>query len=247
LAWKAFLSRKAKKSPAIPAGKRIYAVGDVHGRADLLVNLLERIDADLKARPIASSVQVFLGDYVDRGPQSRQVIDLMIERRRMHEVLCLKGNHEACVAQFLHDPAALSEWKLIGGINTLLSYGVIPRDYDDPQSQHRLAAAFRKAIPESHQRFINELKLSFTCGDFFFVHAGVRPGVPLDKQSERDMLWIRDEFLLHEEDFGKIVVHGHTPAMQPDIRRNRINIDTGAYATGKLTCLVLEDKQMDFL
>jgi serine/threonine protein phosphatase 1 len=247
LVWKTLVSGGRRPVPTIPADRRIYAVGDVHGRADLLVDILWRIDVDLKAHPIASSVQVFLGDYIDRGPHSRQVIDLMIERRRLHEVFYLKGNHETYVPRFLKDPTTFSEWKHVGGINTLLSYGLKPRDYDDPQSQHQLATAFRRSLPDSHYRFIQDLELSLTCGDFFFVHAGVRPGIPLNEQSEQDLLWIRDEFLLHEENFGKIVVHGHTPAREPEIRRNRINIDTGAYATGRLTCLVLEGKRMRFL
>src|SRR5208282_1257351 len=117
----------------------------------------------------------------------------------------------------------------------------------DPKAELGAAIIFRLALPDSHRRFIEGLSLSLTCGDFFFAHAGVRPGVPLQQQSEQDLLWIRDDFLLHEEDFGKVVVHGHTPATQPDIRPNRINIDTGAYATGRLTCLVLEGDQMRFL
>ncbi len=247
MALKILASEVLREKPCVPAGRRIYAVGDVHGRADLLSKLFTRIDDDLKARPTADSVELFLGDYIDRGPNSRQVIDLLIARRRGHDVMFLKGNHEDCVLQFLSDPTVLSDWKNIGGLNTLLSYGVTPTRRDDPKSQHKVATAFRQAMPDNHRRFLQGLALSFTCGDFFFAHAGVRPGIPLRKQSEQDLLWIRDDFLLHEEDFGKIVVHGHTPAKEPDIRPNRINIDTGAYATGRLTCLVLEGDQMGFL
>jgi serine/threonine protein phosphatase 1 len=206
-----------------------------------------RIDDDLKARPIADSVQVFLGDYIDRGPNSRQVIDLLIARRRQHNVLFLKGNHEECALQFLSDPTMLSAWRDMGGLSTLVSYGVAPTRRNDPQSQHEASTAFRQALPDSHRRFIQGLALSFSCGDFFFVHAGARPGIPLQKQSQQDLLWIRDDFLMHEEDFGMVVVHGHTPLYEPDIRRNRINIDTGAYATGRLTCLVLEEDDMALL
>jgi serine/threonine protein phosphatase 1 len=162
-------------------------------------------------------------------------------------VLFLKGNHEECALQFLSNPTAFSEWRNIGGLSTLISYGVVPTRRDDAQSQHKASTAFRQALPDSHRRFIEGLALSFTCGDFFFVHAGARPGTPLQRQSQRDLLWIRDDFLLHEEDFGMIVVHGHTPIYKPDIRSNRINIDTGAYATGRLTCLVLEEDDMRFL
>jgi serine/threonine protein phosphatase 1 len=239
LAWK-WLTFEVPKKPRVPSGRRIYAVGDVHGRADLLSDLFMRIDDDLKARPIADSVQVFLGDYIDRGPNSRQVIDLLIARRRQHNVLFLKGNHEECALQFLRDPTTFSGWRNMGGLSTLVSYGVVPTLRDDPQLQHEASTAFRQALPDSHRRFIQGLALSFSCGDFFFVHAGARPGIPLRRQSQQDLLWIRDDFLMCEEDFGMVVVHGHTPLYEPDIRWNRINIDTGAYGTGRLTCLVLE-------
>jgi serine/threonine protein phosphatase 1 len=247
LAWKLLASEQPKARPCIPAGRRIYAIGDIHGRADLLAELFVRIDDDLKARPITGSIQVFLGDYIDRGPSSRQVIDLLIERRRQSNVLFLEGNHEACALRFLRDPTVLPAWQSIGGVNTLLSYGVLPTRGDDPESQRRVCTALHQAMPDSHRRFIGGLVLSFACGDFFFVHAGVRPGVPLQRQSQRDLLWIRDDFLLHEEDFGMVVVHGHTPIYKPEIRSNRINIDTGAYATGQLTCLVLEGNSVTFL
>jgi serine/threonine protein phosphatase 1 len=247
LAWNVLASKAQTARPRIPEGRRIYAVGDVHGRADLLNVLFSRIDADLRAHPVAKSVQVFLGDYIDRGPHSRQVLDLLIARRQRHMMLCLKGNHETYAVQFLTDPSVLSDWKHIGGVSTLLSYGVSPSGSEEPREQHEASAAFRQALPESHHRFIHGLALSFTCGDFFFAHAGVRPGIPLRQQRRQDLLWIREEFLLHEEDFGKIVVHGHTPAREPEIRPNRINIDTGAYATGRLTCLVLEDDHMRFI
>ncbi len=247
MAWKLLTSQAPKVRPRVPAGRRVYAVGDVHGRADLLSKLFVRIDDDLKSRPISDSVQVFLGDYIDRGPDSRKVIDLLIARRRRHGAVLLKGNHEDYALRVLGDPAALREWMTIGGLNTLLSYGVTPTRRDDPQSQREMAIALDQALPDSHRRFLGSLALSFTCGDFFFAHAGVRPGIPLQLQTQRDLLWIREDFLLHEEDFGKIVVHGHTPSREPDIQPNRVNIDTGAYATGRLTCLVLEGDEMSFL
>jgi serine/threonine protein phosphatase 1 len=247
LAWNLLTPKVNKAKPRLPVGTRIYAVGDVHGRADLLGALLARIDADLIAHPIAQPIQVFLGDYIDRGPHSREVLDLLIARRRQHVTLCLKGNHETYAARFLSDPSVLSHWKHIGGINTLLSYGVTPSGHEDPSAQHDLSAAFAEAFPDGHRRFIHSLALSFTCGDYFFAHAGVRPGIPLRQQRQQDLLWIREEFLGHEKDFGKVVVHGHTPAREPDIRPNRINIDTGAYATGRLTCLMLEGEQMSFI
>jgi len=238
--------RNAAK-PSVPEGHRIYAIGDVHGRADLLTALFRRIDADLARRPIALSTQIFLGDYIDRGPHSRQVIDLLIARRREHKALFLKGNHELYLLEALSERSILSEWMQMGGASTLVSYGVTPSRRPDPKADQEIALAYSEALPESHRNFIESLALAFTCGDFFFAHAGVRPGIPLEQQHQQDLLWIREDFLLHEDDFGRVIVHGHTPTTQPDIRPNRINIDTGAYATGRLTCLVLENSQISFL
>jgi serine/threonine protein phosphatase 1 len=236
-----------RPKPRIPEDRRVYAIGDVHGRADLLSALVARIDDDLNSNPTVQPIQLFIGDYIDRGPDSRLVLDLLIERRRSHAMIFLRGNHESYASAVLNGEPVLSEWMEIGGIATLLSYGVRPSGLTDPTSEQRAAMAFAQAIPASHRRFFEGLALSFTCGDFFFAHAGVRPGIPLRTQHQRDLLWIRDDFLLHEEDFGKVVIHGHTPTMEPEIRQNRINIDTGAYATGRLTCLVLEGEQIRFL
>jgi diadenosine tetraphosphatase ApaH/serine/threonine PP2A family protein phosphatase len=237
------LPRRTSKA-RIPDGMRIYAVGDVHGRADLLEPLLVRIDADLAAHPISQQVQVFLGDYIDRGPNSREVLDLLIKRRRQREMICLMGNHETFAAEFIGNPSVWQAWKAGGGVSTLLSYGVAASLDSDPQ---QLSIAFGQALPADHSRFLANLPLSYTCGDFFFCHAGVRPKIPLQQQRPSDLLWIRDDFILHEEHFGKVIVHGHTPTTEPDIRPNRINIDTGAYATGRLTCLVLEGDQIRFI
>jgi serine/threonine protein phosphatase 1 len=244
LTWNVLASPVQKAKPRIPRGIRLYAIGDVHGRADLLSALFQRIDVSLRVSPVEQAVQVLLGDYIDRGPNSREVIDALIARQQQHLMVYLKGNHESYVCQLMSDPTVLSEWSQAGGINTLLSYGVKPSSRDDPRQERDVAAAFCRALPENHRQFLQSLAISFACGDFFFAHAGVRPGVPLRKQREHDLLWIREDFLLHEEDFGKVIVHGHTPSIEPDIRSNRINIDTGAYATGRLTCLILQDDQM---
>lgn len=241
------ISQLPAAKPRVPDGMRIYAVGDVHGRADLLIPLLARIDEDLAFFPIAQSVQVFLGDYIDRGSHSREVLDILIERRKLHMTVYLKGNHEAYAMRVLSNPKLILRWKDLGGLNTLLSYGVTPAETEDQSELEMAIGELRRALPESHLRFLGGLALSFTCGDFFLAHAGVRPGVPLNLQSQRDLLWIRDDFLGCQVDFGKIVVHGHTPVSRPDIRPNRINIDTGAYISGRLTCLVLEDEQTRFL
>ena len=247
MAWKLLTSNVLKDRPRVPTGWRVYAVGDIHGRADLLSALFMRIDNDLRVRPTTDTVEVFLGDYIDRGPHSRQVIELLIARQRVHNLVLLKGNHEDFALRFLSNPTVLSDWKNIGGLNTLISYGITPGRRDDPRAQHELAGAFANSMPDGHRHFLQGLALSFTCGDFFFSHAGARPGIPLEQQSENDLLWVREDFLLHEEDFGKVIVHGHTPAREPEIRPNRINIDTGAYATGRLTCLVLQGDQVSFL
>ena len=244
MTWNVLGSPVQKAKPRVPDGIRIYAIGDIHGRADLLSAIFTRVDYSLKANPVKEAVHVLLGDYIDRGPNSREVIDALIARRRQHMMICLKGNHESYAIRFLSDPCVLSEWKQVGGINTLLSYGVKLSARDDPQRRQDVATAFRQALPESHYGFLQGLALSFTCGDFFFTHAGVRPGIPLGTQREQDLLEIRKDFLLHEEDFGKCIIHGHTPAKEPDFRPNRINIDTGAYATGRLTCLALQDDQI---
>ncbi len=230
-----------RRLPRLPSGLRIYAIGDVHGRADLLEELFSAIDRDVTNHPVGQMMHVFLGDYIDRGPSSRQVIDLVIQRGRTNSAVMLKGNHESYVIDFLRDPATLSQWSQYGGMQTLMSYGLAPTVKPSDYEQRALADNFAMALIEhGHIRFFGSLRTSFTCGDVFFAHAGVKPGVPLQEQAEEDLLQIREDFLLFEEDFGKLIVHGHTPVRDPDYRNNRINIDTGAYATGKLTCLVLE-------
>jgi serine/threonine protein phosphatase 1 len=239
--WK-FLSsaRVRRQPPRLPDGLRLYVVGDIHGRADLLAQVLARIDADLAEYPTPRAVEVFLGDYVDRGPHSRQVIDLLLERGRLRDAVFLKGNHETFVFDFLRNPDSLEVWRQYGGFETLLSYGLSPPIKADTGERKELATAFDYLLPSAHRNFLASLKPSFMCGDFFFAHAGVKPGTPLERQREEDLLWIRDDFLLCEDDFGKFVVHGHTPVREPEIRHNRLNIDTGAFATGRLTCLILE-------
>ncbi|HWO30120.1 MAG TPA: metallophosphoesterase [Candidatus Acidoferrum sp.] len=185
-------------------------------------------------------VQIFLGNYADRGPSSKSVIDLPIGRNRSHDMLYLKGNHEALLLGFLEDPETFEAWERVGGAETLGPYGLSPLLKEFPRRPSELAAFFDLALPRSHRQFFAQLKTSFVCGDFFFAHAGVRPGIPLENQTEMDLLWIRRDFLLHQWEFGKIVVHGHSPVAKPQILTNRINIDTGAYLTGCLTCLKLD-------
>ena len=235
---------RPKLKPKLPNGIRIYAVSDIHGCADLLREVFAAIDHHLARAGPARTLHVFLGDYIDRGPASRQTIDLLIERSRRHESIFLKGNHEAFLFEVLQDASRLEAWKQYGGFQTLMSYGLAPSIKPDRDEQNELVQALLHCMPNHHRRFFGNLKSSFSCGDFFFAHAGVKPGVPLRRQREEDLLWIRDEFLQSEQAFGKFVVHGHTPVSKPEIRPNRINIDTGAYATGVLTLLTIQGDRM---
>jgi hypothetical protein len=225
---------------ALPEGIRIYAVGDIHGRSDLLQRLFAAIDADCKQRPVARPMTVFIGDYIDRGPDSRDVLDLLLRWQQFHEAIFLRGNHEIFLPRFLTDPRSLDEWRQYGGLETLLSYGLKPSINPDRNEQARLATELAEILPREHLDFLQTLELTFSCGDFLFVHAGVRPGILIHKQTENDLLWIRDDFLNWKQPFERFVVHGHTPVDEPDLRPNRLNIDTGAYATGRLTCVVIE-------
>lgn len=228
----------------MPEGTRIYAVGDVHGRADLLALLLSQIEVDTVLHPVARPVTVFLGDYIDRGPASKDVLDLLAERGSRPGGVFLKGNHEDFLLKFLKDATVLDAWRYCGGLETLIAYGLKPPINPTPFEQAQLARDLAGVLPEAHRAFLASLQLFFICGDFLFVHAGVRPLVPIQQQAEEDLLWIRDEFLFWEREFEKIVVHGHTPVHEPDIRPNRINIDTGAFATGRLTCVAIEGAEI---
>lgn len=245
---KLMIAKKASGAARADAGGMcIYAVGDIHGRFDLLAETCLKIDADVRAGAAPRAVEVFVGDYIDRGPDSRLVLSALCQRSKAPNVVCLLGNHEAFLLQFLENPAVLSTWRLHGGLQTLISYGLAPTANPTAREADRLAEQLRENLPVEHLAFLRSLPTSYSIGNFFFAHAGVRPGVPLDQQRDQDLLWIRDEFLLCEDDFGKIVVHGHTPVQAPDVLHNRINIDTGAYATGRLTCLKLNDHGYGFL
>jgi serine/threonine protein phosphatase 1 len=235
------------RRPSLPAGLRIYAIGDIHGRLDLLDGLLARIESDIADRPTARPVFVFLGDYIDRGPSSRETIDRLIAHGAAHETVFLRGNHELLAIKCLSDRGLFDQWLRLGGLETLVSYGVLGEPTVSGRQIVELQSAFHHALPQTHFRFFRDLQNSYECGDFFFVHAGVKPKVELSHQKESDLLWIRGEFLSSTYDFGKIIVHGHTPAREIEVRPNRINIDTGAFATGRLTCLVLEDQSLSVI
>ncbi len=237
--------------PAIPAGQRIYAIGDIHGRLDLLDQLLSMIQADDEEQgPAERRTLIFLGDYIDRGEHSREVVDrLLTGLPEGFESICLKGNHEDILLRSLVDPYMVPNWIANGGGTTLASYGVDISDQPavpfGPPSH--ISAAMAEAIPQAHLEFYRSRPISVVFGDYLFIHAGVRPGVPLDAQKEDDCLYIREPFLSHRGSFGKVVVHGHTPVPEPELRANRIGIDTGAFFSGRLTALRLEGEQRGFL
>lgn len=244
--WTPFRKADEVNRSKLPTGSRVYAIGDVHGRAELLHETFCKIDNHREAFPIANAIEITLGDYIDRGPSSFDVIELLLTRTRSGTV-CLKGNHEVFLLEFLKDPTVLSVWQHCGGLETLRSYGLEPPLNPSSKDQEHLAAALAVQLPAEHHNFLAALPLSIALGDYFFVHAGVRPGIALSNQRSEDLLWIREDFLRYEGGFGKVVVHGHTPVSEPEIRNNRINIDTGAFATGNLTCAVFEDDQILFL
>ena len=239
----------APVSPAVPEGTRVYAVGDIHGRADLLHRIQDMIGDDAASAARRRKVVVYLGDYVDRGPESFQVVDHLITHPLDgFETVHLKGNHEEFLIRFVEDGAMGAAWMMNGGGATLVSYGVSAFNFflGEPglkRAQKRLAGT----IPPSHLDFYHGLRLTHVEGDYLFVHAGLRPGVAIDDQKEGDMIWIRDDFLKADTRFDKMVVHGHSIEPEPDIQAYRIGIDTGAYRSGRLTCLILEGATRRFL
>jgi diadenosine tetraphosphatase ApaH/serine/threonine PP2A family protein phosphatase len=226
---------------------RTYAIGDIHGRSDLLDRLIVSIARDLKERPVAKALAVTLGDYIDRGPDSRGVLDRLIRNPFPCDYIPLKGNHEALLESFLSDPSVGQHWRGLGGLETLVSYRVPVRGLMIGKEYEQASKALRSAAPPEHLEFISSLRTSLPLGRYFLCHAGVRPGIPLDRQSVEDLLWIRGQFLQSSVDFGKIVVHGHTPSERPEVLPNRINVDTGAYITSCLTCAVLDAGPLRFL
>lgn len=235
------LFRAAEGAPAasLPDGTRAYAVGDIHGRADLFAALIEAIEADDAARGMAETIVILLGDLIDRGPDSAGVVRLARDWQSRRPVRILMGNHEEMFLDALADEEVLRHFLRYGGRETLLSYPIDPAAYvcADLAEARQLALA---AIPAEDIAFIRAFEDWVLLGDYLFVHAGLRPDVPLEEQRQGDLRWIRETFLAHPDSFGPVVVHGHTIFDAPEIRRNRIGIDTGAYASGRLTALGLE-------
>lgn len=232
----------------VPTGERVYAIGDVHGRLDLLIRLLDSIDRDDAERGAAETRIVLLGDLVDRGPQSKDVIDHLIQRDwRGRRVTCLRGNHEEVFLLTLAgNLEATRFWLKIGGAETMASYGV-PQALIESNDAVALADDFIARVPDAHTAFLHRMTDTVVVGGYCFVHAGIRPGVPLDRQKPEDLRWIRDRFLDYEGSHGTVVVHGHSISPAVEEFHNRIGIDTGAYATGILTAIGIEANHRWFL
>jgi len=245
--------KTATPGASVPPGTRIYAIGDIHGCGDRLRALHDLILADserVAARSGAAerTVAIYLGDYVDRGVESREVVDVLLSKPLPgFDCVYLKGNHEDFLLRFLERGEDSAPWLLNGGDATLRSYGVDPYAGGRDPGPRGLRAALAAAMPEAHLRFFCGLRLSHVEGDYLFVHAGLRPGIALGEQDPEDLLWIRTPFLDSRADHGKIVVHGHTPTSVPEVRDNRIGIDTGAVYGGPLTALVLQGSERGFL
>ncbi len=229
------------------AGRRIYAIGDIHGCIDDLTAMLTLIDLDLAADPTSHPLLIFVGDYTDRGPNSRAVIDALIQvQHGPIPAVFLLGNHDQMFLDYLVDPTAPATAKYhwleapLGGGATLASYGVPGAD---PMNPEATCKAFAAAVPSGHRAFLEQASLWFSLGSYAFVHAGIRPGVPLQQQAKQDLIWIRDPFLRHAKPHDSIVVHGHTPVREIEHHDNRINIDTGVVFGRRLSCLVLKGDQ----
>jgi serine/threonine protein phosphatase 1 len=235
----------------VPAGQAAYAIGDVHGRLDLLEVLLSRISKDARRhRADQARSLVFLGDYIDRGSESRGVVERLLDDPMPgFAKIYLMGNHEEAMLAFLEGLSDGLDWLSFGGLETLMSYGVPLRAF--PRSEDAVLAlrqALTEAVPQSHLEFFRSCTLHHSIGDYLFVHAGVRPGIALERQSPTDLMWIRDDFLRSKVPLrGRIVVHGHSICDLPQNREHRINIDTGAFVSGRLTSLVLRDGERRFL
>lgn len=241
------LFRSPQSRSRVPEGTVVYAVGDIHGRLDLLDGLHRRMTADARSRGDVRPVAVYLGDYIDRGPRSREVVESLINNPlEGFKTVHLKGNHEDMMLTFLDEPESGPRWLANGGFATLASYGVENAPCD-AEGLIQTAKALAEALPPTHLRFLSSLSLTHRIGDYVFVHAGVRPGIALDEQSEEDLIWIRGPFLTSDADHGAVVVHGHTPGPRPIVKANRICVDTGAYATDVLTCVILEGDDRRFL
>ncbi len=239
----------AKAARRFPEGRVGFAVGDIHGRADLLARLFERLEEE-RPRCGENPIVLFLGDYIDRGPDSAEVIDLLKwGRPEGFERRFLKGNHEDAMLRFIKNPLANRQWLSHGGLETIASYGVhpLPSVGAGPPELLRCAQALDSKLPDWDRKFFNALERYVVLGDYFFVHAGIDPKFPLESQSDDQLFWIRERFLDDKTVMPLKIVHGHTPIEKPYIDERRVGIDTGAYSTGVLTAARFEGEQVSFI
>ncbi len=245
-AWLKTLRRSEVRYPPSPEGMLLYAIGDIHGRSDCLKRAHELIDRDIAERGARDqAAEIYIGDYVDRGPDSKGVIDLLVARSTKARIVALRGNHEIIMESFLRGQTPFEDWRRLGGLETILSYGVDARSLLEKGGIRPRDLAERVPVP--HLRFLSSLRNVYTIGGYCFVHAGLRPGIAIERQSIEDLAWIRDDFLNFVGNFGFIVIHGHTPVMSIDFLRNRININTGAYMTNRLAVLRIDAKGVSVL
>ena len=245
--WRSRQSTATAKA-CVPDGWCLYVVGDIHGEAALLRQLLASIEHHVSQQRGVAAALAYVGDYIDRGPASAEVLDIVcVKPGWAAKVISLRGNHEEMLQRFLIDPAFGNDWRHYGGLETLASFGVDVRQVQLGRDLSQARDELLERIPQRHRQFLNNLGSSAAMGDYFLCHAGVRPGVRLADQRDEDLLWIREPFLTSTADFGKIIIHGHSPVEQPEMTPNRINVDTGAYLTGRLTCAVLQGSAVEFL
>ena len=250
LAWlKKFFQSEPEIQAKTPDDTCIYAIGDIHGRHDLLVTLQHKIIEDSKKRASTRKIIIYMGDYIDRGFESKEVLERLIAKPlEGFESIYLKGNHEDAMLRFLETPEESAAWLLWGGDATLRSYGVAMHSSKGKrQTPTEMAKQLADKLPEQHADFLNNLQLHFRAGDYVFVHAGLRPRIDLEVQSAEDMMTIREPFIFSRQSFPYTVVFGHTIFSEPFIEKDRIGIDTGAYASGKLTCAVFEAGEREFI
>lgn len=244
---KLFAGTASASAPRIPDGERVFAIGDIHGRLDLFEALMSAIEAEDQKRGPARTTVILLGDLIDRGPASLGVLALarqwQQERRAAGQAMhILMGNHEEMMLESLERVEVLRHFVQHGGRETLLSFGIDEKTYA-AASWEELQILMQQAVAQEWIDFIGTFEASLRLGDYAFVHAGIRPGVALEAQTPADLRWIREPFLSSEQVHGSTIVHGHTITEAPEIRHNRIGIDTGAYQSGRLTALVLEGEE----
>lgn len=232
----------------LPDGHNVYAIGDIHGRLDLLKRLLDTIEKDIAETSCAEHSVIFLGDYIDRGPHSKGVIEHLASLS-IKGATCryLMGNHESFMINLMVNGGDVDIWFHNGGWETLASYGIDISPRDSAFDGSRIGATLVEAVPEHHKQFLESLHYSWRIGDIFFAHAGVNPNRSIEDQQIKDLIWIREEFLQSERDHGPLIVHGHTPRPEPEVMRNRINVDTGAWHSDHLTAVVLKNGHCRFL